>query len=93
MLQSTVECMTEFSKNLTANITNKGTEWLDKLVVTEKAMTFSPISEVVNVATLGVWEDAIEARMLTAPWDIKKLSIIDHPHIGDLSEATTAYRI
>ena len=31
--------------------------------------------------------------MLTVPRDIKGLSIIDHPRIGDLFEATTAYRI
>ena len=31
--------------------------------------------------------------MLTAPWDIKGLSIIKNPHIGDLSEASLAYHI
>ena len=31
--------------------------------------------------------------MLTAPWDIKGLSIIEHPHVGDLSEASPAYCI
>ena len=93
MLRSTVECMAEFSENSTANINNKGTEWLDKLVVTKKSETFPPIPEDVNVTTLGVWEDEIEARMLTTPWDIKELSIIKHPHVGDLSEASSAYCI
>ena len=85
--------MAEFSKNSTANINNKGDEWLDKLVVTEKSNTFPPIPEVVNVTTLGVWEDEILAQMLTAPWTIKGLSIIKHPHDGDLSEALLAYHI
>ena len=93
MLRSIVECMTDFNKNSTANINSKGTEWLDKLVVTEKSENYPPIHEVVNVTTLGVWQDEIEAQILTAPWDIKRLSIIKHPHVGDLSEATTAYRI
>ena len=80
-------------KKLTANINNKGAEWLDKLVVTEKSDIFPPIPKIVNVTTLGVWEDAIEARMLTSPWDIKGLSIIKQPHVGDLSEASSAYHI
>ena len=71
VLRSNVECMAEFSKNSTANINSKDAEWLGKLVVTEKPDTFLPIFEIVNITTLGVWEDAIEARMLTAPWDIK----------------------
>ena len=93
MLDSSIDCMEEFSKNTSVNINNKGSEWLDRLVVTERSETFPPIPEVVNVTTFGIWEDEIEARMLTAPWDIKGLSIIDHQHIGDLSEATTAYCI
>ena len=46
--------MTEFSKRLTANINNKGTECLYKLVVIKKSDTFVPIPEAVNVTTLGV---------------------------------------
>ena len=64
MLRSIVECMAEFSKNSTANINTKGTEWLDKLVVTKKSDTFPPIPEVVNVITLGVWEDEIETEVM-----------------------------
>ena len=85
VLQVTVECIAEFSKNLTANINSKGVEWLDKSVVTEKSDTFPSIPEIVNVTTIGVWEDAIKARVLTVPWDIKGLSIINIPHVDDLS--------
>ena len=31
--------------------------------------------------------------MLTGPWDIKGSYIINIPHVGDLSEASTAYWI
>ena len=93
MFRSTVDCMEEFSKNSSVNINNKGSEWLDILVVAEKSEIFPPLPEVVNLTTFGTWEDAIEARMLTTPWDITGLSIINHPHVRDLSEATTAYRI
>ena len=93
MIRSTVECMVEFSKILTANINNKGAEWLNKLVVTEKSDTFPSTPKVVNVNTLSVWEDEIETRILTAPWYITGLSIIKHPHVGDLLEAASAYCI
>ena len=90
---ATIETMTEFSKNSTANINNKGAAWLDKLVVHEKFDTFPPVLEIVNVTTLGVWEDKIEDRLLTALWDLLGLSIINIPHVGDLSEVSEPYQI
>ena len=85
--------MAEFSKNLTANTNNKGAAWLDKLVVHKKSDTFSPVPGIVNVTTLGIQEGEFKARLLTAPQDIKGLSTINAPHIGDLSESTDAYQI
>ena len=31
--------------------------------------------------------------MLTAPWDMDGISIIDTPHVGNIAEATESYRI
>ena len=93
VLRTTVETMGEFSKKLSANINNKGAAWLDKIVVHEKSDTFLLVPKIVNVTTLGVWKDEIEARLLTAPWDIKGLFIINILHIGKLLEASEAYRI
>ena len=67
MIRSTVDCMEEFGKHSAVNINNKGSEWLDKLVVTDKSKNFPPIPEVDNVTTLGIWKDEIEAQMITAP--------------------------
>ena len=64
-----------------------------KINVTEESDTLPLISEIITIATLGLGIDTIEAQTLTAPCDIKGLSIIDHPYVSNFSEASQAYRI
>ena len=84
--------MQEILKN-PSSINKKGANWIDKMEINEKASIFPKIPTIINETTLGQWYDEISARMLTAPWDMDGISIIDTPHVGNIAEATESYRI
>ena len=84
--------MHRISKN-PSSIDKKGANWIDKMVINEKASTFPKIPTTINEMTLGQWYDKITARLMAAPWDIDGISILDMPHVGNIAKVTKAYII
>ena len=55
-----INTMHEMSKN-PSSIDKKGSNWLDKMVIQEKASTFPKIPTTINETSLGQWYDEITA--------------------------------
>lgn len=88
-----VDAMHKLSKRTIINMNIKDTAWLNKLVVNEEVDSFPPVLEIINITTLGIWENKLQICITTAPCDIKGILILDMPCIGKLAATSEAYQI
>ena len=83
----------DMNKDPAIKFDEKGIALFNRMVLQQKAESFSDIPEIVNETTIAIWYDGFKSRLKATPWDINGECITDMNHIGPIATASISYQV